>query len=172
MEESSSESTATEACDYLSLLQQIEELSNLAIEWNNLDPVSRKPFDISASETIFENLTLNIKNLSNRKNTEKNAMFCISILNTIVRISVINEFSYVISRKPFQSMFEELKTASEFFIFQLTDETISLPMLTNDIFNSILLNLVKDDLIKTCLSRLLSNDMPSDKGKFLHTHYY
>lgn len=183
MEESNSQTSSNQTCDYLNILKQIEELSNLMIEWNNPDHVSREPLDISTLEAIFEKLTTDIKNLASLENFEKNAMFCISILNTIVRVSVLNEFSNATSRKPFQLMFQVLKEALEFLILPLLDEshplrkviddkTISLPMLINDIFNSILMNLVKDDLIDTCFNRLLSNEIPSNEGKFLHIYYY
>lgn len=63
MEESSS-NTSTKPCDYLSLLCQIEELSNLVIKCNNPDHGLREPSVISALEEIFENLTINIKKLA------------------------------------------------------------------------------------------------------------
>ena len=174
MEDSDSTTSTIRSCDYFSLLQAIDKLSNLATDGNSTSHVSRKSWDISVIEAIFDGLTANIQRMrnlaeseSNEANFKKNAMFCISILNTIIRVFVMDGFSYIISRQPFQSMFEELKAASECYVFSLTNEFVTLPILASDIVNSMLLNLSTDDLIETCFKRLLSKDTPSDKGKIL-----
>lgn len=172
MEDNNSTTSSIKSCDYLSLLQAIDKLSNLVSDWNNPDRVLRKTWDISKIEAIFQELTVNIRLMCNQEESEtgeenftKNTMFSVTILNAVVRVSVMDGFSYIISREPFQSMFKELNTASDRFIGSLINETVSLPMLSNDIFNSMLMNLVKDDLIDTCFKRLLSNDTLPNEGK-------
>ena len=62
--EQSSSNTSTKTCDYLSLLRQIEELSNLVIKWNNPDHGLRERSNISPLKKIFEDLTIDIKKLA------------------------------------------------------------------------------------------------------------
>ena len=168
MEDNNSTTSIIRASDYLSLLQQIDKLTKLSTDWSNSDHVSKETCDISAIEAIFEELTDSIKRISKMENFRKNALLCITILNTILRLSATEGFNDIISRDSFQSMFNELKTALKFFIDPVMDGDDSVSVIASEMMNSMLLNLVKNNLIETCFTRLLSNNTPCNKGKMFY----
>ncbi|CAF3875760.1 unnamed protein product, partial [Adineta steineri] len=131
---------------YLSLLQEIDKLLNLSSNLNDSD--------LSEIETIFNNVTDSIDRLTNQMDFQKSTMFFITILNTIVRTSAINESDILLSRQAFQLMYEKLN----YFIMYILNEKDCSPMFANDILDSIFLNLVKDDFVEICFKRLLSNE--------------
>ncbi|CAF1489514.1 unnamed protein product, partial [Adineta steineri] len=84
-------------------------------------------------------------------------MFIITVFNTIVRISAIGESDFLISREPFQLMFEKLNE----FIMHIPREKDYSPMCASDILDSIFQNLVKNDFAEICFKRLLFNETKS-----------
>ena len=165
MDESDSTTLTAKEFNYLSLLQQIDKLLNLSTNSNNPHNAIEQPWDISEIEVIFKNLTVSIQGISKQMAFEKSAMFLISILNTIMRVSAIDGFGYIISQERFQSMFKVLQEDS--VIATVVNKPDSYPTLAGDMLESMLRNLVKDDFIETCFKRLLSNDTMPSKGNVL-----
>ncbi len=155
MEERDSTKPETTKPNYISLLQEIDKLLNLSTKLNNLD--------ISEIETIFNNVTENIDRISNQMTFQKSTMFVITIWNTILRISAIDGSDFLISRKPFQSIFDKLNQ----IILPIPFEKDCTPMHASDILDSMLLNFVKDDLVEICFKRLLSNERALTEGNIL-----
>lgn len=172
MDDDDSTAATRRSCNYHRFLQNIDKLSKLATDADVPDDVSRNTSDTAAIEEIVNQLTIDIQRMdnsveseSNEENFKKNAMCCVSLLNTIIRISVMARFNDAISRKPFRSMFARLITKLEDFIPSSTDRATPCPIAARDIFNSIFLNLAKDNLLETCFNRLLSNGTLNNKGK-------
>jgi hypothetical protein len=155
MEEHDSTTPETTKPNYISLLQEIDKLLNLSTNLNNSDN--------SEIETIFDNVTENIDRISEQMTFQKSTMFVITILNTIVRISAMDGSDFLISRKPFQSIFEKLNQ----FILPIPFTDNCTPMHASDILDSMLLNFFKDNLVEICFKRLLSNETALTKGNVL-----
>ena len=159
--------------NYYQLLQNIDEFSKLVTNTSTPGHVSTITDDASAIEKIFEDLTVNIQEMrdivkleNNEENFKKNAIYSVSILNTIIRVSVIGRFDGAILGKSFQSMFARLIAKLENFIPSFTEAVALYPMLASDMFNSMLLNLAEDNLLQTCFQRLLSNGALVNEGNF------
>jgi hypothetical protein len=155
MEESHWTPSETTKPNYLNLLREIDKLLNFSTNLNDSD--------VSEIETILNNITENIDRLSDQMTFQKSTMFLITILNAIVRISAIEGSDLLMSRKPFQSMFQKLNH----LITCIGSGTDCSPMCASDILDLMLLNLVKDDFLEICFKRLLSNI-----GNVLHGSYY
>ena len=159
-EESSSTTSTSKRrkSNYLSALREIDKLLNLSTNLNNPDKVAEE------AENIFENITNDIEWISDQMFCQKNAMLLISILNAIVRVAALDGFSNIIARDRFQSMFKKLNEELNFVIASILNQTNSFPTLSSDILDSMLLNLDRDDFVKTCFKRLLSDGTISTEG--------
>ncbi|CAF0946139.1 unnamed protein product [Adineta steineri] len=146
MEELDYATLETTKPNYLNLLQEINKLSSLSTNLNSMN--------ITEIDTIFNNITKNIDRILDQMVFQKSSMFLITTFNIIVRISAIDGSDLFISRQPFQSMFEKLNN----LIYYIDTKKDYSPVITTDILDSILLNLVKDDFIEICFRRLLSNE--------------
>ena len=136
---------------YLRLLQEIDQLSSLSTR------------DTSEIVTVFNNVAESIDWVSDKKNFRKGSMLLITILNALVRISVIEGSSFIISQKAFQLTFKKLTYA----IQEICDDEDRCSMYANDILDSMLINMVNGDFIEICFKRLLLNEKLSKPGNIL-----
>ena len=144
--------------NYLTLLQQVDELLIFSIKPSNAIEDTQK---ISQIETIFNNITENIERISNQMSFQKKTMFIITILNTIMRISAMNGSDLIISRDPFQLVFQKLNNC----IRNIIRNEDSLRMCATDMLDSMFFNLVKGGFVDICFKRLLSNTTVLFRGK-------
>jgi len=164
MEESNSTTSEIRKPNYLSLLQEIDNLSNLSIDLNNPCNVTVETRDVSKIDTIFDNVTENINRISNQLTFQRRAMFLITIFNTLMRVCAAYESCFIISRTSFQLMFEQLDN----LISSISDNEDYCPPYASDLFNSMFMNLAKDDLVNKCFKRLLSNEIISIIGNVIY----
>jgi hypothetical protein len=163
MEENDSTSCERRKFTYLDLLQQMNKLCDLTTDLNNSRHLIKETCDIPEIEKIFNHVAENIKRISNEMPFHRRTILLISVLNTTLRLSALDGFALMMSREPFRLMFKEVDD----LILNIARKEDLSPTCASDILDSMLLNLLKDDLLQTCFNRLLSNDTISDTSKVL-----
>ncbi len=161
-----SDSTASEikTLNYFTLLQEINKLLNLLTDSNNSCNLIEGTWDASKIDTIFNNVTANIKRISNEMSFQKRAMFLITIFNTLLRICAVYESAFLISRTSFQSIFRQLSD----LVWRIHSEKDYSPPCASDLLDSMFTNLAKDGLAEKCFKRLLLNETVSIVGNALY----
>ncbi|UJR20242.1 hypothetical protein I4U23_023373 [Adineta vaga] len=149
MEEDNLATQKTTKLNYMNLLREINELSNLSTHLTNPN--------ISKIENIFNNVTKNIDQIWDQMTFEKSSMLLITISNTIMRISAIDESDLLISQKSFQSMYNSLND----LIIRIYNRKECSPIYASNILDAMFMNLIKDDLIENCRKRLHSTEVVS-----------
>ena len=142
--------------NYLRLLEEIDQLSVLSTR------------DISEIETILKNVAESIDWISDQKNFRRGPMLLITILNALIRISVIEGSSFILSQQSFQLTFKKLSD----FIGEILRDANRRSMCASDISDSMLRNLVNDNFIEICFKRFLSNEKLPKPGNILSCCHY
>ena len=142
--------------NYLRLLEEIDQLSVLSTR------------DISEIETILKNVAESIDWISDQKNFRRGPMLLITILNALIRISVIEGSSYITSQKSFQLTYKKLSDS----IGEVLRDANRRSMCASDILDSMLRNLVNDNFIEICFKRFLSIEKLPKPGNILSCCHY
>jgi hypothetical protein len=163
MEDSDSTTSDTRIVTYLDLLQGINTISNFISNWNESHFVVEEAPNISEIENIFIDVAENISEVLDQLLAERRPMFLITLLNITIRLSAIDQSGVITSQTPFQLMFEELTEQ----ISNIPDKQVTKPSLADDMLDSLLLNLIKDDFIDICFKRIFSSKTETMTGNVL-----
>jgi hypothetical protein len=164
MEKNDSTASKIKTLNYFSLLQEINKLLNLSTNSNNSRNVTEDTLDASKIDTIFNNVAANIDRVSSQMSFQKKTMFLITIFNTLLRICVVYDSTFIISRTSFQSIFRQLSD----LIWDIIRKEEYNALCASDMLDSMFTNLAKDNLAEKCFKRLLSNEMVSIIGNILY----
>jgi hypothetical protein len=163
MTDSDSTTSDTKTITYLELLEGMNTISDFISDWNECHFVIAEASNISEIEIIFDDIAANIGKILDRKSFEIKGMFLISLLNTTIRFSAIDESGLITSQKPFQSMFQEIIEQ----ISDIPEEQVTKPALADDMLDSLLLNLIKNDFIDICFTRIFPNEKGTITGNMI-----
>lgn len=147
-----------EELNYFNLLRKIDNILKLLPTKKTLDRD-----DLDEIDTISSRVTKNLGSIMKEMSFQRQSMFLVTLLNTLVRICAIDESGMILSRQEFQTMIDTLLNYIWHIFWKQTDnyhECLS------DMLDSILMNLGKGGLIQTCFNRLLSHTTKSTTGKF------
>lgn len=170
-EEASSNSATSNVnvkCDYLWILEQIDTLEKLSADLNQPSNVIEHTWKIDELENIFKSIVETIGPLLKQMGIEKHAMLVCSIMNVIVRVAAVDKSNFIILREPFQTIYMTIRTL--FWNYSGNDNLS--PACLNDILNSCLTNLMKNNFLDFCLNRILTENVSTNYGEIIFDFIY